>query len=152
MGKRFPDGKMGELVGLNEGWNSSKTRPVRICGGTQTTVAVDDGGKRRVFMRSTWYERGSKGNYRPRLVGGAALELELAAEREGGLKRALLQTIRNRLDTLNSYARADYRIGVESLEDVLVEISELQKAVEEALPAIRTAASQTEESRKAVWG
>lgn len=152
MGKRYPEGTMGELVGLNDGWTSAKTRLVRIVGGSQTTVAVDDGGKRRTFNRSNWYERGSKGNYRPHLVSETMARFDLAAQAEKQAKRGLLGGLRNRLDTIEEYARNDGSLSMENLDDLLKELRELTAYVEETTPIVRHKTSETNELRKELWG
>lgn len=151
--KRFPEGRIGELVGLNEGWSSSKTRLVRICGGSQTTVAVDDNGKRRTFNRSNWKERGSStSNFAPYLVGEAMAMLEINATNERVLKKTLLQGIRTELKDANEILRNDGSLGLDTIQDLIRNLKAAADFAETHLPVVQEADAKTNRSREEVWG
>ena len=150
---RYPEGKLGELVGLNDGWTHSKTRLVRIIGGSNTTVAVDDNGKRRTFNRSNWYERGkSSSNYAPYLTSEEMAMLDINARNERLLKKTLLEGVRNRLDETLSYTRSDGSLSIDSIQDLIRSLKDAAEFAETHLPVIEEATAKTTKSREQVWG
>jgi hypothetical protein len=127
---------------------------VRIVGLSQTTVAVDDGGKRRTFNRSNWYERGSKGNYRPHLMGEGMALFDLNAQNEKVLKRDLLRGVRERLDLegINQILRNSGTVDVETIQDLIDRLQGAADYARENLPTVRVAAEDTNQYRQVVWG
>lgn len=148
---RNPKGLMGELVGLNDGYTSSKSRPVRIIGVTKTTVSVDDGGKRRTFMRSHWNEKGSTGSrFAAYLMSEEMLKMHQVDALRQKLARDARADIRDKMDRTNELFNLRTE-NAEYIEEMVHNMREMAEILEAGLPALREAARTSDDLRKEVW-
>ena len=146
-----PKGVVGEVVGFNPGWSSSKTVRAVICGVSKTTVSIIINDERRTFNRSNWRERGhSQSRYAAFIVSEEMLELNRAQDSVTQKERTIRTTLAQKVDDLRDALR--YAQSADRYYDYAETLREMAEMAKAAGAELLVDEANARQAREAVYG